>query len=206
MWQGKVKFYWKYSTFNLCYGIVLLHGLYFSLDVLFSVQFQHQGFVSNMEHLQISPATMANICNFIWEETGTQGVNRKKEIYVTFVRVYTNVLSIAHVDLLLICNFTVCVSIDYLIYHGIYKSNTTSATCGAETIYHSGEPEFNPDFSGVRVARSLVFCIMLCRSLFVLFHLATALSVLRFTTSDYSSGIFKLFLSFLNFLSTYNNI
>ena len=132
------------------------------------------------------------------------------------MRVYTNVLSIAHVDLLLICKFTVCVSIDYLIYHGIYKRNTTGATCGAETIYHSGEPEFNPDFSGVRVARSLVFCIMLCRSLFVLYLLATALSVLyllatalsvlRFTTSGYSSGIFKLFLSFLNFLSTFNNI
>ena len=35
-----------------------------------------------------------------------------------------------------------------------------------------------PDFLGVRVARSLVFCVMFCRSLFVLFPLAILLSVL----------------------------
>ena len=39
-------------------------------------------------------------------------------------------------------------------------------------------------FSGVCVARSLVFCVMFCRSLFVL----------RFTASDCPSGIFNLFL------------
>ena len=44
----------------------------------------------------------------------------------------------------------------------------------------------SPDFSGVRVTRSLVFCVMFCRSLFVLFPLAIELSVLlRFTDSDY---------------------
>jgi hypothetical protein len=32
----------------------------------------------------------------------------------------------------------------------------TGATCGAETAYPSGAHEFTPDFSGVRVARSLV--------------------------------------------------
>jgi hypothetical protein len=34
-----------------------------------------------------------------------------------------------------------------------------------------------------------LFCVVFCRSLFVLFHLATALSVLPFT----ASGVFKLF-------------
>ena len=49
-------------------------------------------------------------------------------------------------------------------------------------------------FSGVHVARSLVFNAMFCRSLFVLFLLAIVLSVLlRFTISDYPFGIFKLF-------------
>jgi len=41
-------------------------------------------------------------------------------------------------------------------------------------------------FSGVRVARSLVFSVIFCRSLFVLFIFAIVLSVLlQFTDSDY---------------------
>ena len=44
-----------------------------------------------------------------------------------------------------------------------------------------------PVFSGVRVTRSLVLCVIFCRSLFVL--LAIVLSVL----SDYPFGTFKLF-------------
>jgi hypothetical protein len=36
-----------------------------------------------------------------------------------------------------------------------HKSNMTGATCGAGTAYASGEPEFTPDFSEVRIARSL---------------------------------------------------
>jgi len=48
-------------------------------------------------------------------------------------------------------------------------------------------------FSGVRVTRSLVLCVMFCRSLFVL--LVIVLSVLlRFMDFDYPFGIFKLFL------------
>ena len=58
-------------------------------------------------------------------------------------------------------------------------------------------------FSGVRVAQSLVFCVVFCRSLFcsfVIFLLAIVLSVLlRFTASVYPFGIFKLFLSFCPF-------
>jgi hypothetical protein len=43
----------------------------------------------------------------------------------------------------------------------------------------------SPVFSGVRVARSLVFCVVFCSSLVVLFHLVIVLSVLiRFTPSD----------------------
>jgi hypothetical protein len=51
-----------------------------------------------------------------------------------------------------------------------------------------------PVLSGVRVVRYLVFCVVFCRSLFVLFRLAIVLSVLRFTYSDYAFDIFKLFL------------
>ena len=48
-------------------------------------------------------------------------------------------------------------------------------------------------FSEVCVARSFVFCVVVCRSLFVHFLLTVVLSfILRFTSSDYSFGIFKL--------------
>ena len=59
-------------------------------------------------------------------------------------------------------------------------------TCGAGTIHPCRVPEFIPDFSVVRVGRSLVFSVVFFRSLFVLFPLAIMLSVLlRFTASDY---------------------
>ena len=40
-------------------------------------------------------------------------------------------------------------------------------TSGAGIDYPSGEPEFTPVFNAVRVTRSLVFCVVFCRSLFV---------------------------------------
>ena len=56
------------------------------------------------------------------------------------------------------------------------------ATSGARNAYTFRAPGFT------HVAKSLV----VCRSLFALFHLAIALSVLRFTASEYISVIFKL--------------
>ena len=47
--------------------------------------------------------------------------------------------------------------------------------------YLSGTSEFIPGFSGVHVAQSLVFCVLYCRSLFVLSPLIFVLSVLRLT-------------------------
>jgi len=64
----------------------------------------------------------------------------------------------------------------------------------------------HPVFSGVHVARSLVFCLVFCRSLFVrfgLFLLAIVLSILQFTTFNFSFGIFKLFLPIVLYLITY---
>ena len=54
-----------------------------------------------------------------------------------------------------------------------------------------------PVFSGVRATRSFAFCVVFCRSLFVLFLLAIVLSVLlQITDSDYPVGmIFILFLT-----------
>ena len=74
------------------------------------------------------------------------------------------------------------------------NSNTMGATSKAGMTYPSGEhPSSPPVFSGIRVAKYFVFCAVFCRSLFVL--LAIVLSVLWFTASDYSFGIFKLFLA-----------
>jgi hypothetical protein len=74
-------------------------------------------------------------------------------------------------------------------YHRVCdKSNTTGAICGTGTAYPSWAPDFIPVFSGVGIARSLVFYVMSCRSLFVL--LAIALSVLQLTASDHPFGIF----------------
>jgi hypothetical protein len=64
---------------------------------------------------------------------------------------------------------------------------------GVITAYPSRAPEFTQVFSEVRVTRSLVLCVLFCRSLFVLFLLVIVSSVLRFTDSDYPFGIFKLF-------------
>jgi hypothetical protein len=61
---------------------------------------------------------------------------------------------------------------------------------------------FTPVLSGDLVARSLFLGVIFCSTLlcpFVLFLLAIVLSVLlRFTASDYTFGIFKLFLRILS--------
>jgi len=54
-----------------------------------------------------------------------------------------------------------------------------------------------PFFFKVHVVWSLVFCVMFCRSLLVLFLLVIVLSVL-FMDFDYLFGIFKLFLCFIS--------
>ena len=63
----------------------------------------------------------------------------------------------------------------------------------AGTVYLSEAEKFTPCFGVVHIARSLVLCVVFCRSLFVLFLLAIVLSVLRYTASDRTFCIFKLF-------------
>ena len=73
------------------------------------------------------------------------------------------------------------------------KSNMMGATSGAETTFPFESSKFTLRFCGVRVAQSLVFCVVFCRLLFVLFLLVITLSVhLLFTTTGYPIGIFKL--------------
>jgi hypothetical protein len=58
----------------------------------------------------------------------------------------------------------------------------------------------------VRVARSLVFCAMFCRSLFVIILLVILLSVLWFTVSDYPFCIIKLFFMIVGTLKSWFQI
>ena len=51
-----------------------------------------------------------------------------------------------------------------------FSKNTTAATNRTETVYTSRAPKFTPDFfSGDRVVQTLVFCVVLCKSLGVVF-------------------------------------
>ena len=58
------------------------------------------------------------------------------------------------------------------------NNNTTDATIGAGHIYPSDAHGHTPILCGVCAAPSLVFCLMFCRSLIVLFLLDIVLSVL----------------------------
>ena len=69
------------------------------------------------------------------------------------------------------------------------KSNTTVATCVAVIANLPEHLSSPPAFSGVRVARSLVFCLMFCISLLVLLsfsfgHCVVCPSFIWFTASD----------------------
>ena len=64
-----------------------------------------------------------------------------------------------------------------------FNSNTTGITSGAGTANPSGAQEFFIVFSGVRVAQCSLFCVAVCRSMFlpfVLFFWQYALCCLSF--------------------------
>jgi hypothetical protein len=64
----------------------------------------------------------------------------------------------------------------------------------------------HPRVSGVRVAQSLVFCVVYLRSMLVFSLLVIVLSaLLRFTASDYHFGVFKLFIYDWNLLTPLND-
>ena len=67
---------------------------------------------------------------------------------------------------------------------GAISRTGTTYTCGAHEVTHG--------FSVVRFTRSLVLCLMFCRTLFA--FLSIVLSVLKFAHSDCPFGIFKLFI------------
>jgi len=76
----------------------------------------------------------------------------------------------------------------WVVHHRVCnKSNTIGVTCEVRISYPSGAPEFTLRFSVRFVLLDPVFCVLFCRSLFVLFILTIVLSLL-------------FYLRFLNFL------
>ena len=64
---------------------------------------------------------------------------------------------------------------------------------------NGGETEFTPVLTGDRVARSIAFCVLFFRLLFVPFLAAIVLSVLLFTESDYPLDSFLRIQIFRNY-------
>ena len=56
----------------------------------------------------------------------------------------------------------------YILVFSLFIKYLADATSRAGTAYPSGAPEFTQGFSGINGARSLVFCVVFCRSLVVL--------------------------------------
>ena len=82
-------------------------------------------------------------------------------------------------------------------YRVCIGNNTTDATRGAGSAHPSRSPDFTPSFSGIRVARSQVFCVLLCRLLCVILSfLFGPMCCLSFDLRllKYHVGVFKHFL------------
>ena len=67
----------------------------------------------------------------------------------------------------------------------VFENQPPSEAVSRKTDNAKENGQFSPVFSGARVARSFVFYVMFCRSLFVL--LTIVLYVLRITASGYLS-------------------
>ena len=81
-----------------------------------------------------------------------------------------------------------------------FSSNVTAVTSEKGTDILSGASGFTPVWSRIRVARSLVFYVVICRSLFVL------LSFFLLTIVSFSIYVFWLHFGIFKLLLLYRNI
>jgi hypothetical protein len=88
------------------------------------------------------------------------------------------------------------------------KSNTTDSTSWERTAYPSEVPVLKPVFSGICVAQSLVFCVVFCRSLFVLlsFFFAWSLYCMSFFELQLLTLPFGILKLFFRFVLSYVNV
>jgi hypothetical protein len=95
-----------------------------------------------------------------------------------------------------ICRYHNSVLSSFVTVHRVCNtSNTTGATCGAETAYPSGALGFISGFKWGSVFSFLHSVVYIIVCPFVIFLLAIVLFVLlRFMAFDYPFGLFKLFL------------
>jgi hypothetical protein len=71
----------------------------------------------------------------------------------------------------------------FMIYHRI--CNQINMSLVKQELLTLPEHLSSPVISGVCVSRSLVLCVLFCKSVFVFFCLSIVYSVVRFTDSDY---------------------
>jgi hypothetical protein len=100
----------------------------------------------------------------------------------------------------------------FFIYLFIYEINKQWNQWESKTLTQNKHTFVDPSslsiFSGVRIGRSLVFCVMFCRWLFVLCPFSFSHCIvcpIRLTTSNYAFGIFKLF-RYVSFLMLSYNV
>ena len=102
-------------------------------------------------------------------------IKGKKKVMFSVSAVQLEVLCTQNI-IMYLCLF----KLRFLKYHVI-----PGVTCEAGTSYPSGILELTPGLIGVRIALSLVLCVLFCSFCVI------ALSVLLFTVSDYHFGIFN---------------
>ena len=85
------------------------------------------------------------------------------------------------------------------------KCNRTSATIGVETAYFLEHLLSHHGFYWVSCCSIESFCVVFCRTFFVLFRLDIVLSVLLFKVFCYPFSIFKLFLYIKTVVSVIEN-
>ena len=96
--------------------------------------------------------------------------------------------------LYLLCKLWLNRMVSSTVHRVCNKRNMAVVTSGVATAYPAGAPAFPLVFSGVRVAQFVVFCVVFCRSLFVLF-LLTICIVLFFDLRLQITHLVSLFFS-----------
>ena len=92
---------------------------------------------------------------------------RKNDVLFVFPPICFVEVHVSDHDFVLIYIYWCLTRYPYQVIIASVNRNTTGVTSGGKSANPSGAPDSTPGFSGVRATRSLVFCVVFCRSLFV---------------------------------------